>query len=206
MRTSPRDVVDPATGEPIARVPDATATDVDAAVSAARRAFDSGDWKRATPQERGQVLFKLAAIVRARSSELAELETRNSGKPITEAELDIADVAGCFEYYGGLATKIHGDVVPVSDDALALALREPIGVAAQIVPWNFPLLMAAWKLAPALCAGCTVVLKPAEQTPLTTLALAESFDEAAGFLSPREKFAVLNSPAVLAALLDLPPP
>jgi len=173
-----RDVLDPATGQSIARVPDATLADVDAAVSTARRAFDSGDWKRATPQERGQVLFKLAAIVRARSSQLAEVETRNSGKPIAEAELDIADVAGCFEYYGGLATKIHGDVVPVSDDALALALREPIGVAAQIVPWNFPLLMAAWKLAPALCAGCTVVLKPAEQTPLTTLALAESFDEA----------------------------
>jgi betaine-aldehyde dehydrogenase len=178
MLIAPRDVVDPATGDSIARVPDATFAQVDAAVAAARRAFDSGDWKRTTPQERGQVLFKLAAIVRARSSELAELETRNSGKPITEAELDIADVAGCFEYYGGLATKIHGDVVPVSDDALALALREPIGVAAQIVPWNFPLLMAAWKLAPALCAGCTVVLKPAEQTPLTTLALAESFEEA----------------------------
>jgi betaine-aldehyde dehydrogenase len=176
--TATRDVLDPATGEIIARVPDATAADVDRAVSAARLAFDSGDWKRTTPQERGQALFKLAALVRARSKELAELETRNSGKPITEAELDIVDVAGCFEYYGGLATKIHGDVVPVSDDALALALREPIGVAAQIVPWNFPLLMAAWKLAPALCAGCTIVLKPAEQTPLTTLALASSFEEA----------------------------
>jgi len=178
MLTASREVIDPATGDPIARVPDATLADVDRAVSAARRAFDSGDWKRTTPQERGQILFKLAAIVRARSSELAELETRNSGKPITEAELDIAEVAGCFEYYGGLATKIHGDVVPVSDDALALALREPVGVAAQIVPWNFPLLMAAWKLAPALCAGCTVVLKPAEQTPLTTLALADRFEEA----------------------------
>jgi len=176
--TAARDVLDPATAEIIARVPDATVSDVDRAVSAARSAFDSGDWKRATPQERGQVLFKLAAIVRARAGELAELETRNSGKPIAEAEGDMADVAGCFEYYGGLATKIHGDVVPVSDDALALALREPIGVAAQIVPWNFPLLMAAWKLAPALCAGCTVVLKPAEQTPLTTLALADSFEEA----------------------------
>lgn len=95
-------------------MPDATVTDVDAAVSAARRAFDGGDWRRATPQERGQVLFKLAAIVRARSTELAEIETRNSGKPITEAELDIGDMAGCFEYYGGLATKIHGDVVPLS--------------------------------------------------------------------------------------------
>src|SRR5947207_3086165 len=178
MLTASREVIDPATGDPVARVPDATLADVDRAVSAARRAFDSGDWKRTTPQERGQILFKLAAIVRARSSELAELETRNSGKPITEAELDIEDVADCFEYYGGLATKIHGDVIPVSDDALALALREPVGVAAQIVPWNFPLLMAAWKLAPALCAGGTVVWKPAEQTPLTTLALADRFEEA----------------------------
>jgi betaine-aldehyde dehydrogenase len=173
-----RDIIDPATSEVLARVPDATASAVDAAVSAARDAFDNGDWKRATPQERGQALFKLAALVRARSTELAELETRNSGKPIVEAEFDMADVASCFEYYGGLATKIHGDVIPVSDDALTLALREPIGVAVQIVPWNFPLLMAAWKLAPALCAGCTVVLKPAEQTPLTALALAESFEDA----------------------------
>jgi betaine-aldehyde dehydrogenase len=100
---------------------------------------------------------------------------RNSGKPIVEAEFDIADVATCFEYYGGLATKIHGDVIPVPDNAMSLALREPVGVAAQIIPWNYPLLMAAWKLAPALCAGCTTVLKPAEQTPLTALELASSF-------------------------------
>ena len=106
-------------------------------------------------------------IVRARADELAELETRNTGKPIVEAEFDIADVATCFEYYGGLATKIHGDVIPVPDNAMSLALREPIGVAGQIIPWNYPLLMAAWKLAPAICAGCTTVLKPAEQTPLT---------------------------------------
>ena len=109
----------------------------------------------------------------------AELETRNNGKPIVEAEFDIADVATCFEYYGGLATKIHGDVMPVPDNALSLALREPIGVAGQIIPWNYPLLMAAWKLAPAICAGCTMVLKPAEQTPLTVLELAAHF-EAAG--------------------------
>ena len=113
------------------------------------------------------MLFKLADIVRDRADELAELETRNTGKPIVEAEFDIADVATCFEYYGGLATKIHGDVMPVPDNAMSLALREPIGVAGQIIPWNYPLLMAAWKLAPAICAGCTMVLKPAEQTPLT---------------------------------------
>src|SRR5207244_4420877 len=93
-------------------------------------------------------------------------------------EYDIGDVATCFEYYGGLATKIHGEVVPIPDNAMSLALREPIGVAAQIIPWNYPLMMAAWKLAPAICAGCTVVLKPAEQTPVTVLELASSFADA----------------------------
>jgi betaine-aldehyde dehydrogenase len=172
------DVIDPSSGETIARVPDATAADVDRAVKAARAAFDSGPWKDATAQDRGRVLFKLAEIVRGRADALAELETRNTGKPIVEAEFDIADVATCFEYYGGLATKIHGDVIPVPDNAMSLALREPIGVAGQIIPWNYPLLMASWKLAPALCAGCTTVLKPAEQTPLTILELASSFEEA----------------------------
>src|SRR5262245_13556263 len=151
------DVVDPATAEPIARVVDASAADVDRAVAAARRAFDDGPWKETTAQDRGRALFKLAEIVRARAGELAELEARNTGKPIVEAEFDIADVATCFEYYGGLATKIHGDVIPVPDNAMSLALREPIGVAGMIVPWNYPLLMASWKLAPAICAGCTAV-------------------------------------------------
>src|SRR5581483_7438548 len=107
------DVMDPSTGEVIARTPDANAADVDRAARAARAAFDAGPWKEATAQDRGRVLFKLAEIVRTRAGELAELETRNSGKPITEAEFDTQDVATCFEYYGGLATKIHGDVVPV---------------------------------------------------------------------------------------------
>ena len=171
------DVIDPSTAEVMARVPDATAADVNRAVSAARAAFDSGPWKDATAQDRGRILLKLAEVVRRRADELAELETRNTGKPIVEAEFDIADVATCFEYYGGLATKIHGDVIPVPDNAMSLALREPIGVAGQIVPWNYPLLMASWKLAPAVCAGCTTVLKPAEQTPLSALALASSFEE-----------------------------
>jgi betaine-aldehyde dehydrogenase len=148
-------------------------------VKAARAAFDEGPWRDVTAQDRGRILFKLAQLVRDRADELAELETRNSGKPIVEAEFDIADVATCLEYYGGMATKIQGDVLPVPDNAMSLALREPIGVAGQIVPWNYPLLMAMWKLAPAICAGCTVVLKPAEQTPLSLLALASSF-EAAG--------------------------
>ena len=172
------EVIDPATGEILARVPDAGREDVDRAVRAARRAFDQGPWKETTAQERGRMLFRLADVVRARADELAELETRNSGKPIVESEFDIADVATCFEYYGGLATKIHGDVLPVPDNAMSLALREPIGVAGLIVPWNYPLMMAAWKLAPAICAGCTTVLKPAEQTPLTMLELASSFADA----------------------------
>jgi betaine-aldehyde dehydrogenase len=176
--TATIDVIDPSTTDVIAKTPDASATDVDRAVSAARAAFDEGPWKNTTAQDRGRVLFKLAQIVRDRADELAELETRNSGKPIVESEFDIADVATCFEYYGGLATKIQGDVLPVPDNAISLALREPIGVAGLIVPWNYPLLMAAWKLAPAICAGCTMVLKPAEQTPLTVLELASSFGDA----------------------------
>ena len=172
------DVIDPATQEVIATVPEGSAADVHEAVAAARRAFDEGPWRDTTAQDRGRILFRIAAIVREHAAEWAELETRNNGKPIVEAEADIADVATCFEYYGGLATKIHGDVVPVPDNAMSLALREPIGVAGQIIPWNYPLLMAAWKLAPAICAGCTMVIKPAEQTPLTLLALARHFEDA----------------------------
>ena len=164
------DVRDPATGAVFAQVPDGAAVDIDKAVVAARAAFEGG-WRDATAQERGRVLLRLAEKVRAELPRLAELETRNSGKPIVESEYDITDVATCFEYYGGLATKLTGEVLPVPDNALSLAIREPMGVAGQIIPWNYPLLMAAWKIAPALCAGCTVVIKPAEQTPLTLLEL-----------------------------------
>ncbi len=165
-------VYDPSTEEVIAEVPDADAADVDRAVAAARTAFDSGPWRQTTAQERGRVLLRLAERVRQESVILAETESRNSGKPIVEAEFDIADVATCFEYYGGLATKVLGHVNPVPDNALSLSIREPVGVAGQIIPWNYPLLMAAWKLAPAIAAGCTCVLKPAEQTPLTALEFA----------------------------------
>ena len=169
-------VYDPSTEEIIAEVPDGNGQDIDRAVQAARRAFEGG-WGQTTAQERGRLLFRLAERIRCDAAWLAELETRNSGKPIVEAEFDIADAATCFEYYGGLATKVLGTVNPVPDNALSLSLREPVGVAGQIIPWNYPLLMAAWKLAPALAAGCTCVLKPAEQTPLTILSLAGCFSE-----------------------------
>ncbi len=170
-------VHDPSTEEVIAHVQDGGPDDVDLAVAAARRAFDEGPWATTTAQERGRILLRLAGKVRQHHARLSELESRNSGKPIVEAELDITDVATCFEYYGGLATKVSGSTNPVPDNALSLSLKEPVGVAGQIVPWNYPLLMAAWKLAPALAAGCTCVLKTAEQTPLTTLELAGWFEE-----------------------------
>src|SRR5262244_1154807 len=174
-RTFP--VYDPSTEEVIAQVPDADADDVNRAVAAAKTAFEQGPWGQATAQERGRVLFRLADKVRQNAAKLAELECRNSGKPIVEAEFDINDVATCFEYYGGLATKILGFVNPVPDNAMSLTLKEPVGVAGQIIPWNYPLLMGAWKLAPAIAAGCCCVLKPAEQTPLTALEVAKWFDE-----------------------------
>ena len=169
------EAINPANQEVLGVVPEGDSEDVNRAVDAARRCFDSGEWPGKTHQERGRVLLKLAEVVRSRSEELAHLECLNSGKPIVEAEADMADVATCFEYYGGLATKIHGEVLPVPDNALSLAIKEPVGVAGQIIPWNYPLLMATWKLAPALAAGCTCVLKPAEQTPLSILELASSF-------------------------------
>ncbi len=170
-------VYDPSTEEVIANVAAATAADVDKAVKAARAAFDAGPWAQTSAVDRGRILFKLAEKVRQNTAMLAELESRNCGKPIVEAEYDIADVATCFEYYGGLANKVSGSVNPVPANALSFTLREPVGVAGQIIPWNFPLLMAAWKLAPAIAAGCCCVLKPAEQTPLTAMEFANWFEE-----------------------------
>src|SRR5258705_7808241 len=171
-------VYDPSTEEVIAHVASGAAADVDLAVKAARAAFDSGPWPQTSAADRGRLLYKLAEKIRANAAPLAELECRNSGKPIVEAEYDIADVATCFEYYGGLANKVTGHVNPVPANALSFTLREPVGVAGQIIPWNYPLLMAAWKLAPAIAAGCTCVLKPAEQTPMAALEFANWFEEA----------------------------
>ena len=170
-----RDVINPTDGSVLARVPEATPEDVARAVGLARAAFDEGPWPRLPARERGTLLFKIAEAIRARAAEFAETDTRNMGKPIVEAEFDVADAAHCFEYYGGLASKIHGETLEVPDNALSMVDREPVGVVGQIIPWNYPLLMAAWKLAPALAAGCTAVLKPAEQTPLSAMMLAELF-------------------------------
>jgi betaine-aldehyde dehydrogenase len=170
-------VYDPASEEVIAQVPDANADDVNRAVAAAKAAFEDGPWATTTAQERGRILFRLADKIRQNLAMLAELEARNCGKPIVEAEYDMNDAATCFEYYGGLATKVVGFVNPVPDNAVSLTMKEPIGVAGQIIPWNYPLLMGAWKLAPAIAAGCTCILKPAEQTPLTALEFAKWFEE-----------------------------
>jgi len=170
-----RKIINPADQSILAEVPDASAEDVCAAVAAARRAFDEGPWPRLAGRERGTMLYRVAEAVRARAVEIAELDVRNMGKPIAEAEFDVADAAHCFEYYAGLAGKVHGETLNVPDNALSMVVREPVGVVGQIIPWNYPILMAAWKLAPALAAGCTVVLKPAEQTPLSALLLGEIF-------------------------------
>ncbi|MGQ0670637.1 MAG: aldehyde dehydrogenase family protein, partial [Actinomycetota bacterium] len=160
------DVFNPATGEIIATAPDSGAADVERAVDAARRTFDEGTWWPGTSErERGRILLRAAEIVRRELERLAELETLDCGKPIGEASEDIAEVAFMFEYYGGWATKIHGEIPPVGSQAMSLVIKEPVGVAAAITPWNYPMMMAAQKVAPALAAGCTVILKPAEQTP-----------------------------------------
>ncbi len=172
-----RKVVNPFNGKVVAEVPEASLNDVDAAVRAARKAFDGGDWPNMTAQQRGRILFRIAELVRKNLPKLARLETLNVGKPIVESEFDMNDTATCYEYYGGLATKITGLTAPVPDNAISITLREPVGVCALIVPWNYPLMLAAWKLAPALAAGCTVILKPAEQTPLTTLEFGRLLQE-----------------------------
>jgi phenylacetaldehyde dehydrogenase len=174
--------VDPATEEPLAEVPAGDKEDVERAVRAARRAFEGGPWRRMTPSERGRALWKLADLIEARTEEFAQLETLDNGKPISVARVaDIPLVVDHFRYYAGWATKIEGETIPVSTPGMRMlnyTLREPVGVVGQIIPWNFPLLMAAWKLGAALACGNTMVLKPAEQTPLSALRLGELLEEA----------------------------
>lgn len=172
-----RDIIDPGNGQLIAKVPESTKKDVILAIKAARKAFDDGDWKKTSALDRSKLLFKLADLIRANATMLAELETRNCGKPLAEAEYDVADAANCFEFYAGLATKIHGETMLVPANSFSYVVREPVGVCGQIIPWNFPLLMASWKLAPALAAGNTVVLKPSELTPLTAIELFRLIDQ-----------------------------
>jgi acyl-CoA reductase-like NAD-dependent aldehyde dehydrogenase len=172
------EVVNPATEEVIATVPSATREDVDAAVRAARAALD-GPWAKLSARERGGLIWKLGERLMARADEVARLETQHNGKPISESrQIEIPAAAECLQYYAGWADKIHGETIPVKGNHLTYTLREPVGVVAAIVPWNFPLLLATWKVAPALACGNTVVLKPASQTPLTALALGEIAIEA----------------------------
>jgi aldehyde dehydrogenase (NAD+) len=169
----------PVTEEVIAEVPEANAADVDAAVRAARTAFESGPWSKMDARDRGRLMNKLADLMEANLDELAALETLDNGKPIRDARAaDLPLSIDCIRYYAGWADKIHGNVLPVRGNYFCYTRREPVGVAGQIIPWNFPLLMAAWKWGPALASGCTIVMKPAEQTPLTCLRLAELAQEA----------------------------
>ena len=176
------DSFDPSDESLIASVASGCAADIDLAVKAARAAFDEGPWPRLSGAQRGEYLRKIADGIRARQEELAELEVRDNGKPFPEAMWDIGDTAGCFDFYANLAEELdrfrEKDVALADERFSSLARKEPIGVAGAIVPWNFPMLMASWKIAPALAAGCSIILKPAEQTSLTALELARIADEA----------------------------
>src|SRR5580700_566471 len=166
------DTINPATGEVLTEIVEASASDVDHAVAAARRAFEdrNGPWRKLSASERGRLLWKLADLVEKNIDELAELETLDNGKPIFESRyVDMPMVIDVLRYYAGLATKIHGETTNTFETAFTYTLREPVGVVGLIVPWNFPLLLASWKLGPALTCGNTIVWKPASLTPLTTL-------------------------------------
>ncbi len=174
----------PATGEVLAQVAEGDREDIHRAVAAARAAFDHGPWSRLSSSERGRLIWKLADLIEENLEEFAQLESLDNGKPLKVARAaDVPLAADIFRYMAGWATKVEGNTIPISAGGsqqkyLAYTVREPVGVAGQIIPWNFPLLMAAWKLGPALAVGCTVVLKPAEQTPLSALRLGELIQEA----------------------------
>jgi phenylacetaldehyde dehydrogenase len=172
----------PATGEVLANVAEGDKEDINRAVAAARAAFDSGPWSKMTPSKRGRMMWKLADLIEKHGEEFAQLESLDNGKPVNIARVaDIPGTVDMFRYMAGWATKIEGNTIPISAGGakfLAYTLREPVGVVGQIIPWNFPLMMASWKLGPALATGCTVILKPAEQTPLSALLLGELIQEA----------------------------
>jgi phenylacetaldehyde dehydrogenase len=179
------DVFDPATDQVIAQAAEGDAADVELAVAAARKAFDSGPWSKMTASQRSQLIWKIGDLIEQNADQLAQLETLDNGKPLGVAKAaDVALAADMFRYMAGWATKIEGNTIPLNvpyvpgGEFHAFTLKEPIGVVGQIIPWNFPLLMAAWKLGPALATGCTIVLKPAEQTPLSAIRLGELIQEA----------------------------
>ncbi len=197
--------VNPATGEVLTRVAEAGRDDVDRAVKAARTAFDdvNGKWRRMSASERGQMLWRIADLIERHIEELAELETVDNGKPIFESRyVDMPMVVDVFRYYAGIATKIQGETINVNESAFTYTLREPVGVVGAIIPWNFPLLLASWKLAPALACGNTVVFKPAEQTSLTAVRFGEIAMEAG--LPPGVLNIVTGGPEVGAQLVKHP--
>lgn len=171
-------VTEPGSGKPFVEVAEAGHEDVERAVRAAYRAFEEGRWPRMSATERGRILLQAATLVRQRLEDIATVEARNAGKPIRDARGEIALVAAVLEYWGGAANKIFGETIPVQDAGLEVTLREPVGVCALITPWNFPLVIASWKIAPALACGNTVVVKPAQLTPLSVLTLADILMEA----------------------------
>jgi len=171
--------IDPATGEEICQVAEADAADVEKAVSAARAAFERGPWRKMPASKRGWLLHRLADLIEDHADELARLESLDNGKPVTVAKaVDVAATVGCYRYFAGWADKVHGKTIPIDGDFFCYTRHEAVGVVGQIIPWNFPMLMQAWKLAPALATGNTVVMKPAEQTPLTALRIGELIVEA----------------------------
>ncbi len=173
------DTLNPATEEVITSIAEGDSADIDLAVTAARKAFEDGPWGKTDARERGRILLRVMDLIEKNKDELALLETLDNGKPISETtNADLPLVIDCLLYYAGWADKIHGETIPVRGEFFNYTLREPVGVVGQIIPWNFPLLMAAWKIAPAIACGNTVVLKPAEQTPLTALRLGEICQEA----------------------------
>jgi aldehyde dehydrogenase (NAD+) len=167
------ETINPATEEVITQVAEGDAADIDLAVEAARNAFENGPWSKMDARDRGRLIARLADLIEEESDELAALETLDNGKPISEAKAaDLPLTADCLRYYAGWADKIHGQTIPIRGPYFCYTRREPVGVVGQIIPWNFPMLMTAWKWGPALAAGCTIVMKPAEQTPLTCLRMA----------------------------------
>src|SRR5450755_3356900 len=166
--------VNPSTGEEICQVAEADAADVDNAVKAARAAFDHGPWRKMRASERGRLLHRLADLIETHADELARLETLDNGKPLSIAKaVDVAKTVACYRYFAGWADKVQGKTIPIDGDFFCYTRHEPIGVVGQIIPWNYPMLMQSWKLAPALATGNTVVMKPAEQTPLSALRIGE---------------------------------
>jgi aldehyde dehydrogenase (NAD+) len=167
------ETIDPATEEVIANVAEGDAADIDLAVTAARQQFDGGEWSRLDARDRGRLINKLADLIEEEAADLAALESLDNGKPIRDAKAaDLPLTIDCLRYYAGFADKIHGQTIPIRGNYFCYTRKEPVGVVGQIIPWNFPMLMVAWKWGPALATGCTIVMKPAEQTPLTCLRMA----------------------------------